>query len=46
MSWLIAGPVLFLGVHVFSSLRAARARLVARLGESAYEGLLGEAVWY
>ncbi len=39
MSWLIAGLVLFFGVHVFSSLRPARARLVASLGEGGYKGL-------
>ena len=39
MFWLITGLVLFLGVHVFSSLRPARGRLVARLGEGAYKGL-------
>jgi uncharacterized membrane protein len=38
MSWLIAGLALFLGVHVFSSLRSARARLVAKLGEGPYKG--------
>jgi uncharacterized membrane protein len=36
--WLIAGLVLFLGIHVFSSLRPARARVVARLGEGIYKG--------
>ena len=38
MLWLIAGLVLFLGVHVFSSMRSTRARLVAKLGEGAYKG--------
>jgi uncharacterized membrane protein len=38
MSWLIAGLALFLGVHVFSSLRPARARIVAKLGEGPYKG--------
>jgi uncharacterized membrane protein len=38
MSWLIAGLVLFLGVHLFSSWRPARARLVASLGEGPYKG--------
>ena len=39
MIWLITGLALFLGVHVFSSLRLARERLVARLGEGPYKGL-------
>ena len=39
MFWLIAGLVLFLGVHVFASLRPARGRLVARLGEGSYKGV-------
>lgn len=39
MSWLIAGLALFLGVHVFSSLRPARARLIAKLGEGPYKGI-------
>jgi len=39
MLWLIAGLVLFLGVHVFSSLRSARERLIDKLGEGPYKGL-------
>ena len=39
MSWLIAGLVLFLGVHVFSSMRPARGRLVGKLGEGPYKGI-------
>ena len=39
MLWLIAGLALFLGVHVFSSLRPARGRLIARVGEGPYKGL-------
>ena len=39
MLWLIAGLVLFLGVHVFSSLRPARERVIARFGEGAYKGI-------
>ena len=39
MEWLIAGLVLFLGVHVFSSLRSARGRLIAKLGEGGYKGI-------
>jgi uncharacterized membrane protein len=38
MGWLIAGLLLFLGIHVFSSLRPARERVIARLGEGAYKG--------
>lgn len=38
MLWLIAGLALFLGVHVFPSLRSARGRLVAKLGEGPYKG--------
>ncbi len=39
MLWLIAGLVLFLGVHVFSSMRSTRARLVAKWGEGSYKGI-------
>lgn len=39
MSWLIAGLVLFFGAHVFSSLRPARSRALATLGEGPYKGL-------
>ncbi len=39
MLWLIAGLALFLGVHVFSSLRPSRGRLIARLGEAPYKSL-------
>ena len=38
MSWLVSGLVLFFGVHIFSSLRPARGRLVAKLGEGPYKG--------
>ena len=38
MWWLIAGLILFFGVHVFSSLRPARARVVSILGEGPYKG--------
>ena len=38
MSWLIAGLALFFGVHVFSSMRSARGRLIAKLGEGPYKG--------
>jgi uncharacterized membrane protein len=36
---LVAGLALFLGVHVFSSLRSARGRLIAKLGEGPYKGV-------
>ncbi len=36
---LIVGLVVFLGSHVFVSLRSRRAALVARLGEGPYKGL-------
>ena len=36
---LIAGLVLFLGVHMVTTARGTRAALVARLGEGAYKGL-------
>ena len=39
MIWLIAGLVLFFGVHVFTSLRQTRMRFIARIGEGAYKGL-------
>ena len=39
MSCLIAGLALFLGIHVFSSMRSARERLIARLGEGPYKGI-------
>ncbi len=39
MSLLIAGLVLFLGIHTLTTLRDRRARLIARLGEGPYKGL-------
>ncbi len=36
---LVAGLALFLGVHVFSSFRSARGRLIAKLGEGPYKGV-------
>jgi uncharacterized membrane protein len=39
MSLLIAGLVLFLGVHTLTSLRDTRAALIARLGDGPYKGL-------
>jgi len=38
MGWLIAGLLLFLGIHTFPSFRLARERVIARLGEGAYKG--------
>ncbi len=37
MCWLIAGLVIFFGVHLFSSFRAAREKLIQRLGENRYK---------
>lgn len=39
MTFLLLGLVLFLGVHVFSTLRGPRAALIARLGPEGYKGL-------
>jgi len=39
MSVLILGLALFLGVHVFTTLRTARAGVIRRLGEGPYKGL-------
>ena len=39
MLLLIAGLVLFLGVHLLTTARDARAALMARFGEGAYKGL-------
>jgi uncharacterized membrane protein len=39
MVWLVAGLVLFFAVHVFSTLRGARLRLVQAMGEMPYKGL-------
>lgn len=39
MSLLILGLVLFLGIHVFTTLRGARAAVIGRLGEGPYKGL-------
>lgn len=38
MTLLILGLVLFLGTHVFTSLRAPRAQLIGRFGENAFKG--------
>jgi len=37
MCWLIAGLVIFFGVHIFSSFRAAREKMIQRLGENRYK---------
>src|SRR5882757_7056195 len=39
MSLLILGLVLFLGIHVFTTLRAPRTAIIGRLGEGPYKGL-------
>jgi uncharacterized membrane protein len=39
LALLLAGLALFLGTHVFTSRRPARAALIARFGEGAYKGL-------
>ena len=39
MGWLIAGLLLFFAVHVFSTLRTARAHVVQAMGERKYKGL-------
>jgi uncharacterized membrane protein len=39
MTMLIAGLVLFLGVHTLTTLREARAALIGRIGDGPYKGL-------
>jgi uncharacterized membrane protein len=39
MTMLIAGLVLFLGIHTFTTLREARSAAMLRLGEGPYKGL-------
>jgi len=39
MYWLVAGLVIFFGVHIFSSFRAARERMIQRLGEKPYKAV-------
>jgi len=39
MSLLLAGLVLFLGVHIFTTLREPRASVIERIGEGPYKGL-------
>ena len=36
---LILGLVLFIGIHVFTTLRGARAAAIGRLGDGPYKGL-------
>src|SRR6267143_2066729 len=37
MYWLIAGLVIFFGVHIFSDFRSAREKTIQRLGEKRYK---------
>lgn len=39
MSLLILGLVLFLGIHIFTTLRAPRAAVIGRIGEGPYKGI-------
>ena len=39
MTMLIAGLVVFLGIHTFTTLREPRAALIGRIGEGPYKGL-------
>jgi uncharacterized membrane protein len=41
MGVLVIGLVLFLGAHVFVTMRAPRAAVIARIGEWPYKGLMG-----
>jgi uncharacterized membrane protein len=41
MGLLVIGLVLFIGAHVFVTLRAPRAAVIARIGEWPYKGLMG-----
>jgi len=41
MTTLVLGLVLFIGAHVFVTLRGARAAVIARIGEWPYKGLMG-----
>jgi uncharacterized membrane protein len=41
MGLLVIGLVLFLGAHVFVTLRAPRAAVITRIGEWPYKGLMG-----
>ena len=40
MGVLVTGLVLFLGAHVFVTLRGPRAAVIARIGEWPYKGLM------
>jgi len=40
LALLILGLVVFLGVHVFVTLREARAAVIGRIGERPYKGLI------
>jgi uncharacterized membrane protein len=40
MTILVAGLVVFIGAHVFITLRGQRANLIARIGEGPYKGLV------
>lgn len=39
MLLMLAGLILFLGIHFFTTMRGQRAALIARIGENAYKGL-------
>ena len=39
MAFLIAGLIVFLGIHTLTTLRGPRAALIARIGEGPYKGL-------
>jgi uncharacterized membrane protein len=39
MNLLILGLVLFLGIHIFTTLRAPRAAVIGRIGEGPYKGI-------
>src|SRR5215469_10341219 len=41
MDVLVIGLVLFLGAHVFVTLRGPRAAVIVRIGESSYKGVIG-----
>jgi uncharacterized membrane protein len=43
MGVLVVGLVVFLGAHVFVTMRAPRAAVIARIGEWPYKGLMGVA---
>ena len=41
MTILVLGLVLFIGAHVFVTLRAPRAAIIARIGEWPYKAIMG-----